>query len=158
MTTRRRSLGFVVMVMAVALISVGSAGSARADQRSEDYGSKAQFKFYCEAAGGRFVQGQYGDTYCYYANGDWENCDSQGNDCWYTPKPRTNPGPEPIDNLDDLEAAPEIGQSSPSTTDIPESNLQVTAGNSQTADEHADGAPQKKAKDKHKKKNKRNKR
>ena len=71
MTTRRRSLGFVVMVMAVALISVGSAGSARADQRSEDYGSKAQFKFYCEAAGGRFVQGQYGDTYCYYANGDW---------------------------------------------------------------------------------------
>ena len=90
--------------------------------------------------------------------GTGENCDSQGNDCWYTPKPRTNPGPEPIDNLDDLEAAPEIGQSSPSTTDIPESNLQVTAGNTQTADEHADEATRMKEKARHKKKNKRNKR
>ncbi len=157
MATMRRRLGFVVMVMAAALILVGSAGSARADEPSGDYGSKANFKFLCEAAGGRFVEGQWGDTYCYYTNGDWENCDGNGNDCWYIPKPRTNPGLEPIDNLNDLDVAPENGQTSPTaTTGASEPTTQVTAGNAQTADEHADEAPQKKAK--HKKKNKRNKR
>lgn len=157
MTTMRRSLGFVVMAIAAALILVGSAGSARADEPSGDYGSKANFKFLCEAAGGRFVQGQYGDTYCYYTNGDWENCDSHGNDCWYIPKPRTDPGPEPIDNLDDLDAAPENGQASPApTAGASAQSPQVTAGNAQAAGEHADKTPGEKAKGK--KKNKRNKR
>jgi len=155
----RRSLGFVVIVLTAASTLIGSAGSVRADEKTDDHGSKANFKFICEAGDGRFVEGQYGDTYCYYADGSWENCDSHGNDCWFIPKPLTNPGPEPIDNLDDLDVAPENGNTNPApAADTADPTSQVTAGNSQTADEHAEGAPQKKAKDKHKKKNKRNKR
>jgi hypothetical protein len=83
--SRRLMLGaLVVMLAAATALGDGSGASAEVKKRP-DYGSKAQFKLECELMGGTFKEDDLGNTECHWPNGSRIECDSNGNDCWYTP-------------------------------------------------------------------------
>src|SRR5829696_6104255 len=86
----KRRLVLGTFIAALAILSVlGSGRGAGAQNNSTfvDWGSKADFKEFCDLIGGGFIDSP-GDnmTICVYPNGDREVCDQNGGDCVVFPK------------------------------------------------------------------------
>lgn len=88
-----RTIGQMVAAAAVAVVVVGSlVGVAEADQKLPGgFGSRAKFKYECKAEGGTFIDDGLGNLECHFPEGSWTECDSNGNDCWFMPAPKTTP-------------------------------------------------------------------
>ena len=84
--TRRVILGALVVMLAT-VTTLGTGHNARASEPTGDWGSEAIFLLACESAGGIFFRDGLGNTECHYPNGDFEECDANGNDCWFIPVP-----------------------------------------------------------------------
>jgi hypothetical protein len=100
--TRRIVLSAAVVGLAV-LMALGGGDQVNAEIKNDNgHGSKAAFKSACEAnviddVSGTFVDSpKDGLTVCVYGDGSKNTCDQQGNNCTYTPPPKT---PSPTDSV-----------------------------------------------------------
>jgi hypothetical protein len=122
---RRVILGAVVaMVAAATALGTGSGASATDGAfHVGGHGSKANFQRECKKSGGTFGEDGLGNTTCHFKNGSWEECDANGNDCWFTPPPRrvpndpwAGPGDEVADDSGGTQTPPP-GADSPAAPD-----------------------------------------
>lgn len=94
----RRWIVLGASVVGLTLLTMGSApGASATNANRPDFHSKQDFKEQCEVHDGTFETDIFGDTHCLYKNGDRVQCNAQGKDCWYYPKPWTY---EPVGPMD----------------------------------------------------------
>jgi hypothetical protein len=96
---RRIALGLAVA--ALALVTMFGNGANVGATQNDDWGSKADFQWFCELVGGTYFESpQDGLTICVYPDGTREACDMNGGDCYSFPPPRTsNTGSGRLDSV-----------------------------------------------------------